>query len=59
VVFVDWEAEIEEFELAVVAVEEVSSCVVFSCASGVLTETLEGGAFLVRLNDAIFGRLLL
>jgi hypothetical protein len=37
VVLVDGEAEVEQLELAIVAVEEVSSGVVFSCAAGILS----------------------
>ena len=37
VVLVDWEAKVEEFELAVVAIEEVSSRRVFTCSAGILS----------------------
>lgn len=36
-VFVDWEAQVQEFELAVVAVEEVSSRGVFACSASILS----------------------
>jgi len=37
IVFVDGEAKVKKFELAVIAVEKVAACGVFACSAGVLS----------------------
>ena len=46
VIFVNGEAEVEEFELAIVAVKQISTSVIFPCSTSILAESLERATFL-------------